>query len=220
MKDSMGVRHPIVDRLIKSKIIAILRGVPEEKIISLVGKLLENGITAIEITMNTEGVLRKIGKLADRYENRILLGAGTVKGYREAIESIRAGATYLITPYVSEEVAEAAHSQGVPVVMGAMTPTEIARACQLGAQLVKVFPAGRLGPGYIQDILGPMNDVKLVAVGGIHPENVHSFLSAGAVAVGVGSSLVNNQVLMKPGWEQDISIRTQQFLKALERVVK
>jgi 2-dehydro-3-deoxyphosphogluconate aldolase/(4S)-4-hydroxy-2-oxoglutarate aldolase len=211
-----NINRSVVDQLIESKIIVILRGVPEKKVVPLVGKLIENGITAIEVTMNSEGALRQIGLLADRYGDQILLGAGTVTEYRQAMESIRAGATYLITPYVSEEVAEVALPQAIPVLMGAMTPTEIARAGQLGAELIKVFPAGRLGAGYIKDILGPMNDAKLVAVGGITPENAQTYINAGAVAIGVGSSLVDEKRLTEPDWEKSISERARLFVKALK----
>jgi 2-dehydro-3-deoxyphosphogluconate aldolase/(4S)-4-hydroxy-2-oxoglutarate aldolase len=209
----------LIEQIVGDKIIAILRNVPDEHLLTVVGTLLDNGIRCIEVTLNSAGALGQIARLADGFEDRILLGAGTVTRKEDVIQAVEAGATYLITPYVlSEEAAAAAQGYGVPVIMGAMTPTEIARAMELGAALVKVFPIGSLGPGYLKDVLAPIQDARLVAVGGVTPGNIGDYLRSGAVGAGVGGSLVNNKQFSEPGWETRLAERARLYVQAIKDV--
>lgn len=205
----------IVEQIDNEKIVAILRNVPGEYPLRVIEVLLENGIRAVEITMNTAGAEDQIRAAKERFAERVLLGAGTVTSRELAVRAVEAGAAYLITPYVSEPVAEQARLLDVPVMMGALTPTEIARAMELGAEWSKIFPIGSLSPGYVKDVLAPMADAKLVAVGGVTPENAGEFIRNGAVGVGVGSSLVNANELSSAGWEQRLAARARSFVQAV-----
>lgn len=131
---------------------------------------------------------------------QLVIGAGTVLSAEDASAAIQAGAQFLVTPAFLPEVIACGQSRGVEVICGAFTPTEILAAWQAGASLVKVFPAGRMGPEYIRDILGPFPTIPLVPTGGIHLENCAAFLKAGAYTVGIGSSLVNDRIVESKDW--------------------
>jgi 2-dehydro-3-deoxyphosphogluconate aldolase / (4S)-4-hydroxy-2-oxoglutarate aldolase len=121
----------------------------------------------------------------------LLIGAGTVLDEQAAYAAIMTGASFLVTPTVAPGVVEQGLRYGVPVICGGMTPTELLHAHSLGCEMVKVFPAGALGPGYLNDLRGPLPQLKLIPTGGVQVSNVAAFLEAGAVAVGVGSALVS-----------------------------
>ncbi|HWM05092.1 MAG TPA: bifunctional 4-hydroxy-2-oxoglutarate aldolase/2-dehydro-3-deoxy-phosphogluconate aldolase [Actinophytocola sp.] len=160
--------------------------------VGLAGTLVEAGLPMVEFALTTPDAPTLI-EAASKVDG-LLLGAGTVLTSQQARDAIAAGARFLLTPGLRPEVAEEARRHQVPVVQGAMTPTEVARAVDLGAVAVKVFPAARLGPAYFGDLHGPYPDVPLVATGGITTENAASFLAAGALAVTAGSGVVSPQL--------------------------
>jgi 2-dehydro-3-deoxyphosphogluconate aldolase/(4S)-4-hydroxy-2-oxoglutarate aldolase len=144
----------------------------------------------------------------------LLLGAGTVLTAADARDAISAGARFLLTPGLRPEVAEEAARQRVPVVLGAMTPTEVAAAVDLGATAVKVFPAARLGPAYLADLHGPYPDVPLVATGGLTTDNAADYLAAGALAVTAGSGVVG-PALAAESRLAEIGARAREFVAAV-----
>ena len=144
----------------------------------------------------------------------IILGAGTVMSTQDARDAINAGATFLLTPGVRPAVAEEAVRQGVPIVLGAMTPTEVANAVDLGATAVKVFPAARLGAAYFGDLHGPYPDTPLVATGGLNAGNAAEFLAGGAVAVTAGSGVVGARLAAESRFAE-IAARATEFLSAI-----
>jgi 2-dehydro-3-deoxyphosphogluconate aldolase/(4S)-4-hydroxy-2-oxoglutarate aldolase len=146
------------------------------------------GIRTIEVTLTTDGALDAIRQIAD--DASATVGAGTVLSADDARRSIDAGAEYLVTPAVLPEVIDVAQAHAVPIVVGALTPTEVLTAHRLGAVAVKVFPARGVGPAYLRDLAGPLPDVALVPSGGIDHANAAAFLDAGALAVSVGGSSV------------------------------
>lgn len=166
-------------------VIAILRGVPEDTLLPLARVLVENGIKALEVTLDTPGAEAQIAALRRELKD-CALGAGTVLSEAAAWSALRAGAEFLITPTVVPGAARAARLAGVPLVMGATTPTEIMRAWELGASMVKLFPAGALGLDYFRQIREPLSAVPLVPTGGVGPQNAAAFLKAGAYALGIG----------------------------------
>jgi 2-dehydro-3-deoxyphosphogluconate aldolase / (4S)-4-hydroxy-2-oxoglutarate aldolase len=144
----------------------------------------------------------------------LILGAGTVMSAQDAKDAINAGATFLLTPGLRPAAAEEAVRQRVPIVLGAMTPTEVANAVDLGATAVKVFPAARLGPAYFADLHGPFPDTPLVATGGLNAENAASFLTGGAIAVTAGSGVVGPKLAAESRFDE-ISKRAKEFLAVL-----
>jgi 2-dehydro-3-deoxyphosphogluconate aldolase/(4S)-4-hydroxy-2-oxoglutarate aldolase len=175
----------------QTRIIAIVRGVEEQHISELAQALLDGGIRAMEITLNTAGALEMIAKLQQQFGDHMFIGAGTVLDIDDATKAVQAGASYLVTPNTDEEVIRYAAQQGVPVYPGAMTPTEIVKAWKAGATAVKIFPGASLGLGYIKELQGPLNHIPMLAVGGVNEENIPQFMQAGCYGFGIGGSLVN-----------------------------
>ncbi|WP_123042999.1 bifunctional 4-hydroxy-2-oxoglutarate aldolase/2-dehydro-3-deoxy-phosphogluconate aldolase [Cohnella candidum] len=211
--------NPVTEQVLRQRIVSILRNVPDEHLVKAVGVLAGNGIRAVEVTLNTPGALEQIARLRKEYGNEMLIGAGTVITGEDAEAAIRAGAAFLITPCVTEEAATVAREAGIPVYMGAMTPSEIVRASRLGADIVKVFPCGSLGPGYLKEVLAPLNGTPLMAVGGVAPENVGEYLRAGAVCAGVGGSLVSARDFTLDGWELLLADRSRRYVEAIAKVL-
>lgn len=182
--------------------------------VGLAHTLLEAGMPIVEFALTTPDAPRLIAKAAT--VDGLLLGAGTVMSTSDARDAISAGARFLLTPGIRPEVAAEANRQGVPVVLGAMTPTEVALAVDLGATAVKVFPAARLGAAYFGDLHGPYPDTPLVATGGLHAGNAAEFLAGGAVAVTAGSGVVGPALAAESRFDE-IGQRAAEFLAAIEK---
>lgn len=180
--------------------------------VGLAGTLVEAGMPIVEFALTTPDAPRLIEAASG--VDGLILGAGTVMTARDARDAIAAGARFLLTPGLRPEVAEEATRQGVPVVLGAMTPTEVATAVDLGATAVKVFPAARLGAAYFGDLHGPYPDVPLVATGGLHTGNAAEFLAGGAIAVTAGSGVVGPALAAESRFAE-ISARAREFLAAV-----
>ena len=181
--------------------IAIVRLDNLDDAVELSGALLAGGITTLEFTLTNKKANDVISKVRQEFGDRLIVGAGTVlDGYNAAV-SIDAGAQFLVTPLLVPDVIEVGKERNVPVVCGAFTPTEIWTAWKLGAELVKVFPAGQLGPGYFKDILAPLPDLLLVPTGGVNLETCGQFLAAGAYTVAVGSQLISKEIVRTKDWD-------------------
>ncbi len=172
-------------------VVAVIREATLESIIPMANALKEGGVTALEITMETPKALKIIEKIADVFGEELLVGAGTVLDPETARAAIMAGAKFIFSPTVNLETIRMTKRYGVISVPGAFTSTEILNAYEQGADVIKVFPAGSVGPGYFKYIAGPLPHIPLMPTGGINLENAKEYIQAGAVAVGVGTSLVN-----------------------------
>ncbi|NYE05732.1 2-dehydro-3-deoxyphosphogluconate aldolase/(4S)-4-hydroxy-2-oxoglutarate aldolase [Bacillus niacini] len=211
MENALSNRLNTVNELLDAKIISILRHVPDSHLLDVVGVLIESGIRAIEVTLNSKNAIYHIEEIARVYGNSVLLGAGTVTNGQDVVDAYNAGARYILTPYVAESVVVSSQSKEMPVIMGAMTPTEVANSKAMGADLIKIFPAERLGSGYIKDILAPLDDIKIFVVGGINSSNAKEYLDAGAVGIGVGGNLVDNRMFLTENWKEMLSNKAQAF---------
>lgn len=185
----------LMQSLAASKIVAIIRGIPEDKGDATAEALAEGGVVFLEVTLNTDGALGMISRFRERYEGRMRIGAGTVLDLDQAKEAAAAGAEYIISPNLDLEVVRFGVEQGIEVWPGTMTPTEIVAAYKAGASAVKVFPLGSLGVGYLKEIRAPLNHIPMVATGGVNLQNIRSVLDAGAVAVGLGGNLVDKKLV-------------------------
>ena len=182
----------IFDRI---PVVGILRNVPRRKMEALTEHYLKAGLGTLEVTMNSEEAAATISSLVKLYGGQLNIGAGTVCTMEDLDKALQAGAQFIVTPIVSEQVIRACVSQQIPVFAGAFTPTEIYHAWQLGASMVKVFPASQLGPAYIKEVLAPLNQIKLLPTGGVSIDNFTEFLEAGAKGVGMGSQLFPKHLL-------------------------
>ncbi len=170
-------------------VIAIMRGIEGENLIKLVDALYEGGIRLAEVTLNTLGALPAIRELRARYAGKMFIGAGTVITMEKAHQAIDSGAQFVVTPNVDPDIIRLCLSNNIWITPGAFTPTEIVAAMNLGCRYIKLFPVRALGPGYIKDVLAPLSDARLLAVGGVDEKNIGDYVKAGAVGAGVGGSV-------------------------------
>lgn len=195
-------------------VVGILRGVAFDFFGEVMTAAFTSGLQALEITFNTE----RAEDIVKAYRNQVpdgkMLGMGTIRNPYEAGKAIEAGAMFIVTPNTDPEVITYASARGVPVIAGGFTPSEVYTAWSAGAAMVKVFPCGTVGPQYIRELRGPFDHIPLVAVGGVHKENVKTYFDAGAAAVGVGSSLFGRDALKKRSPEA-ICTNVKAFLAAV-----
>ena len=201
----------LFDKLEQEKIIAIIRGIDEKTGDQTAQALMDGGIVFMEVTMNTGGVLQMISRFREKFGHKLAIGAGTVINVEMAKEAVAAGAEYLISPNLDEEVIRFAVDKGIEVWPGTMTPTEIVRAYQLGASAVKVFPMGALGINYLKEIRAPLDHIPMIATGGVNLETIDQYFAAGAIAVGLGGNLVD-KALVRDGRFDDLRQRAQAFV--------
>lgn len=202
----------VMDVLAADRVVCVVRANQVADPVALAQALAGAGIRLVEFTFTIPGALDLIEAAADAPGS--IVGAGTVLTAAHARDAIAAGANFLVTPDVRPDVASVAVATGVPVLMGALTPTELSAALDLGAAAVKVFPARIGGPGHVRDLLGPFPKARLVPTGGVNAENARAFLDAGALAVGAGTDVVRPD-LVAQGDHAAISERARAFMHAL-----
>ena len=190
-----AAREAITAAIERSRIVAVIRMKDPDKVKAVVEAIAAGGVRAIEVTMTVPGAVGLIAALAPKMPEGFLLGAGTVVDADQAAAVIDAGAQFIVSPVFRRSVIVACHDRGVPVTPGCFTPSEILDAWDAGADIVKVFPATALGPGYIKDVRAPLPQVKLMPTGGVTVENAGEWIAAGAVAVGVGSALLDTKAI-------------------------
>ena len=188
-------KHEIVRRIVSSGVIAVVRLSEASQLAKVADAIRAGGVDIIEFTMTTPGALHIIEESAARFGEDVVLGAGTVLDAETARAAILAGAQFVVSPITDFPSIELCLRYGKVVIPGTLTPTEILRAWQAGADFVKVFPASALGPGYLKDVLAPLPQVKLVPTGGVGVANAAEYIRNGAAAIAVGGELVNNKLV-------------------------
>ncbi len=178
----------LLGELRRSRILAILRGVPAQHAPQLVGTLRDAGIELFEVALSDAHGLPALRAIRAAFP-ALTLGAGTVVTSALARQAMEAGATFLVTPHLIPDVNDFARERGLGLLAGALTPTEIFAAHAQGSAAVKVFPAGSLGPDYFRQLRGPYPHLPLLAVGGVDATNLGAYLQAGAVGAGIGGAL-------------------------------
>ena len=177
-----------LDRFESMPVLGIIRGVKLDSLHGVVESSLAGGLSFLELTLNTPDSTNFIKVIAEEYP-QVVVGAGTVLSLDDAQSAYDAGAQFIVAPDFNEEVAAFCVNKKLAYFPGALTPTEIQKAWQSGATMVKVFPASQMGPGYFRQIKGPFDKVKLMAVGGVNPNNIKDYLGSGADAVALGGSI-------------------------------
>lgn len=194
-------------------VIGILRGVDEAFFPDLMAAAFDSGLQAMEVTMNTEGAERIVERNLLRVPKGNYLGMGTVRNIDEARRAVDCGAAFIVTPNTDAGVIEYARGRNVPVIAGAFSPTEVYKAWNSGAWMVKVFPSGLLGPSYIRELRGPFDDIDLVAVGGVTLGNLRDYFDAGVRAVGASSALFGKTALREKDLK-NLSEHVRKFIEA------
>ena len=182
-------------RLEQLGVVAVIRLKDPDKVRAVVDALAAGGVRALEVTMTVPRAVELIRELAPTMPEGFLLGAGTVTDAATAHAVIDAGASYIVSPVFRVDVIAACRERDVPAIPGCFTPTEILAAHEAGAEIIKLFPATALGPQYIKDVRAPLPQVKLMPTGGVTLDNAGDWIRAGAVAVGVGSALVDAKAI-------------------------
>lgn len=181
-------------------VIAVIRASDWQTAVGVVDPLLAGGVRGIEITYTTPDATRAIAEIAARYGNEVALGAGTIREPGQATAAAEAGAHFLVSPGTDDGLAAEMRATGALTVLGALTPTEVMHASRLGADIIKVFPAGLQGPKLLAALAEPFPDVSFVPTGGVTAENLPEWFAAGAVAVGAGGSLCPAESLAAGDW--------------------
>ncbi|WP_337098276.1 bifunctional 4-hydroxy-2-oxoglutarate aldolase/2-dehydro-3-deoxy-phosphogluconate aldolase [Paenibacillus sp. YIM B09110] len=192
----------MLDLLLKHKIVAILRGIENKHADNAAQALIDGGIHMMEITMNTDGAAAMIERWRHKFDGKAAVGAGTVLDVELAKLAVDAGAQFIISPNLDEEVIAFGRERGISVWPGVMTPTEIVKAVKAGAEAVKLFPMGTLGVGYLKEIRGPLDSVPIMATGGVDLHNIAEYFKAGANAVGMGGKLINLEWVREGKFDQ------------------
>jgi len=214
------VKEQTLSRLRGVGIIPVIRAPSADDAVSVAEALQQAGLPVAEITMtvpNAIDAISAIRAIAKRFSIRMVVGAGTVTDAETARRAVAAGAEFIVTPCLVPEVIEAAHSAGVAVLPGALTPGEIFEAHRLGGDMVKVFPVQAVGgAAYLRALRGPFPKIPLVPTGGVTLENIGEMFKAGAAAVGVGSELISKDALDRRDYAS-IGALAKQFLAAVRR---
>jgi 2-dehydro-3-deoxyphosphogluconate aldolase / (4S)-4-hydroxy-2-oxoglutarate aldolase len=201
-----------VQRLKQLGIVPIVRTNDAESAIRSVEAISEGGIFCAEITMTVQGAIKALEKVADKFGDKIILGAGTVLDPETARACMLAGAEFFVTPSLNVKTIEMVRRYSKAIFPGALTPTEIVTAWEAGADAIKVFPCSALGGAkYIKALKGPFPQIEFVPTGGVNLDTIGDFLTAGSCAVGVGSELVDNKTIAAGKYEV-LSERARQFL--------
>ena len=208
-------RSVIVRDIEDAGVIAVIRLSNGAQLRAVADALIEGGVRALEVTMTVPRAASLIEELASSLPSGVLIGAGTVLDPQTAADVIRAGARFVVSPVFRRSLIERCHRFDIPVMPGCFTPTEILDAWEEGADLVKVFPATALGPGYLKDIRGPLPQVRLVPTGGVTRDNAGDWIRAGAVAIGVGTALVDRTAVDERRFDV-ITANARHFVSAVQ----
>lgn len=202
--------------LVLVPVVGIIRGAETGAVEKAAEAAVRGGLKVLEVTLNRPEAFEQIAGLKAHFGDDIDVGAGTVLDADSAEKAVSAGAGFIVTPVLLPEVIEFCRKRSVPVFPGAFSPTEILAAHHAGAEMVKVFPAGSVGPGYIRSLKGPFPEIRLMPTGGIAPANVPEYLRAGADAIGAGSELFRNEWLKNGDWAA-IEQAANAYVKAVKK---
>ena len=201
-----------LDQILKNKIVAIIRGADPVDVLKIADALQQGGVDILEVTLNSPNALQVIKELTDKKKD-ILIGAGTVLSVTDANASIDAGAKFIISPNVNVEIIAATKKLGIVSIPGAYTATEVLNAYLNGGDIIKIFPA--TSAEYIKVLRGPLSHIPMMPTGGITPGNISEFKKAGAVAFGIGTSLVDVKNKITEEYLDRITENARKFVHAI-----
>ncbi|WP_025845636.1 bifunctional 2-keto-4-hydroxyglutarate aldolase/2-keto-3-deoxy-6-phosphogluconate aldolase [Brevibacillus agri] len=204
-------KYAVIQQIMKTKVVAVIRGQTGEEAVQLSKAAIEGGIRAIELTYTTPAIADVFRELQ---HTDALLGAGSVMDSETARHAILAGAKFVVSSHFIESVAELCNRYGVPYMPGCMTIREMALALEAGCDVLKLFPANHFAPSVIKSVNGPLPNARIMPTGGINLDNVQEWLKAGAVAAGIGNDL--NKAFQSGGYEAVVELSKQYMQKSAE----
>ncbi len=209
-------KEDTLSRVSELGLLAVLRGPSPELTHKMVDALISGGVRGVEITYTTPNAAAVVKDLDEMYGDEILLGMGTLTSIAHPLEAKEAGAKFIVSPHCEQELARAMVQTGLLVMIGAFTPSEVMMAHKLGADVVKVFPGSTGGIGHLKSLRGPFPDILTMPTGGVNIDNVADWFSAGAIAVGAGSTLCPRS-WAEEGRFDEITERAQSFVAAVKK---
>lgn len=215
-------RQIVISAIEEHKAFAIIRGISTVKIRPTLNALYEGGIRLVEVTFDrkgdTQNTIEALRILASEYDKKLIFGAGTVTTVEQVNQVKELGGQFIVSPDFNPQVIKATRDNGLVSLPGVMTPTEAIQAHDAGADFIKLFPGGLLGPAYLRAICAPLSDLKFVAVGGVDSNNISDFAKAGAIGFGIGSNLVNNKLIKNDQFDeiQQNAIKYKQAIEQLK----
>jgi 2-dehydro-3-deoxyphosphogluconate aldolase/(4S)-4-hydroxy-2-oxoglutarate aldolase len=210
-------KKQILQQINKVGLVPVLRAPSADAAIAAAAAIEAGGVPVLEVTMTVPGAIEVIAAVVKSSQGRVLVGAGTVLDAETARACILAGAQFIVSPALNVKTIELCQRYSVPIIPGALTPTEIVTAWEAGADVVKVFPCSAVGGAkYLSALRGPFPQIELIPTGGVSLSTAAEFLSAGAFALGVGSDLVDITAL-KNGKPEVITENARKYLAIVER---
>ena len=215
------IREEVIQTILSEKIIVIVRGVEREKLLPLAEAMYEGGIRLLEITYSADGSVSdeetalNIKMLAEHFDGRMHIGAGTVLTEKQVKLTKDAGGKFIISPDTNRAVIEKTCSLDLVSMPGALTPSEIQSAHSFGADFVKLFPITNMGSSYVKAVKAPLSHIRFLAVGGIDENNMSEYLKAGICGFGIGSNIVDKK-LVEAGRVSEITELAQKYTAVLK----
>jgi 2-dehydro-3-deoxyphosphogluconate aldolase / (4S)-4-hydroxy-2-oxoglutarate aldolase len=210
-------RDAILDAILEAGIVPVVRTNSAEEAIQAIQAIYHGGIRVAEITMTVPGAIRALEKVADKFGDQLVLGAGTVLDPETARTCMLAGAQFMVTPYLNLATIKIAKRYSNVIMPGALTPTEVVKAWEAGGDIIKVFPCGAVGGAkYIKALRAPFPQIEMIPTGGVNLETVGDFLRAGACAVAVGAELIDGENI-RAGKYEVFEERAKKFLEAIRK---
>jgi len=204
-----------LEEITRSGVVAVIRANSAEELKNITLALNKGGVKALEITMTSPGALETIKAVSSELGDSAIIGVGSVLDTETARAAILAGAQFVVSPVFKPEIITLCRRYNKICIPGAFTPTEILSAWEAGADVVKIFPATKLGPGYIKDLKGPLPQIKVTPTGGVNLENTPDFIKAGAEFVGVGGAMVDKKLVAAGKWDE-LSALAAKFVQAVQ----
>lgn len=196
-------------------ILAILRNVPAKKAIDYVEAIIKGGVNCFEVALNSSDAYEQIAMLKEAFKDEIIIGAGTAITIERAENAVQAGAEFLLTPSVSEEILEYCYEHRIPLLPGVLTPSDVALCQKYGYDVMKLFPADAMPENYIERLKGPFNGTDYVAIGGVSSKNIELFFKRGYLSVGLASNIMPKGIVEKEAWEEG-----SQYIKNMVKKIK
>ncbi len=208
-------KQETLKRIEEVGVLAVLRGPSLELTLRMVEALIKGGVIGIEITFTTPNAASVVKELSRSFGDQIVLGMGTLTRPEQVEEALSAGSTFLVSPHTDPVLGKAMADSGVPVMMGALTPSEVMQARALGSDVIKIFPGSLGGPAYMKALKGPFPDIPMMPTGGVSESNLVDWFRAGAFAVGAGSKLCPKEYAFAGEFEKITQTATN-FMAAIQ----
>ena len=212
----MPSKAEVINGIVKIGLVPVIRAESSDMAMRVIEAIKAGGVNVLEITMTVPGAVRVIEEVTKRYGDQVIVGAGTVLDSETARACILAGARFVVSPSLNLDTIECCRRYSVPVMPGALTPTEVVTAWQAGADMVKVFPCNAVGgASYIKALKGPLPQIDLIPTGGVSLKTAADFIKAGSAALGVGGDLVDTKAIAE-GQDGVVTDRAKQFLEIIK----